>query len=644
MPRPIRVLLEPRPVPGSADLPLLVRGCTVGLQAWSAGSSLAQISAPTAAELKFQARCLEDALSTSPLRTVDLGSVTGTVTLSPTGAPLFSIESAPTPPNEPTATSASHVSFQRSIELDFREADFAGVPDEPVTLLLADADLEGVRHVELTVSLDVGGAEEAALDHDDVLDIPLKLEFLALNVVDEVGEPLASQSIALAYDPATAQLTTDGDGQVRVQNPPGGSAGFLEFPAADAVRNELRQRWSKARNKPRLRPNRAVAVVSVTETLDEELSVDPGVRTVSLQPRVELVRFVGLFFETSKAFLLPSARAHLGKLQELYDAHPTSTLLIVGHADRAGSTSYNDKLSLERADAVAAYLQDDTSGFTKFYDASIAKEKRWGDREDRLMLQALDDGADLFATGDPVQAFRSSRQIQETGPTGPKTRDALVAEYMTDDAVLPSTIELVTHGCGENFPEVPTADGVPEEENRRVELFFFSTGFGVQPAPPGKNSPPNSSAYPEWRRRAQQTSEFDLRLGETRLLRMRLLDSDHEPLADMDVTVLHDFGSESSQTDSRGSFSVRIPARVESAVLVHDLGSVDLSLDALPPADDPLGIQVRLTNLGYECPTDGNLGPETADALAEFQSDQELDPTGTPDPTTTAKLAEVYGQ
>jgi len=160
-----------------------------------------------------------------------------------------------------------------------------------------------------------------------------------------VGEPLKSQAVALDYPAGEhVELTTDAKGQVRVQNPPGGASGLLTFPAAEALRAELEQRWSKARNKPRLRANRAVTVVSVTEQLSEELAVSPGVRTVSLQPRVELARFVGLFFETSKSFLLPSAKAHFGQLQALYDAHPTSTLLVVGHADRAGSTDYNDKL------------------------------------------------------------------------------------------------------------------------------------------------------------------------------------------------------------------------------------------------------------------------------------------------------------
>lgn len=642
--RPIRVLLRPLPLPGGEARPYLVRGCSIGLQAWSAGSSKAKPNAPTDAKLVFQARCLKDARDSTPQKTLELGEISGQLEISTLGDPRFTVASVPEQINDPKATAANSVTFLRTIGLSFG-AEFRSAPPS-LFLLLDDADLEGIHHVELVVTLSVAGATEAAATVNDVLDIPLKREFLALNLLDEVGDPLASQDISLSYAEGTSvELTTDAKGQVRVQNPPGGAEALFGFPSLDAIRNELKRRWDKPRNKPRLRGNRAVSVVSMTDTLDAEVTLAPGVRSVSLQPRVELVRFVGLFFETSKAFLLPAAKARLGELQALYDAHPTSTLLVVGHADRAGGSSYNDQLSLERADAMASFLKDEVDGFTKFYEPSVAKEKRWGDREDRMMLKSLDDGAALFASGDPVQAFRNSRSIQETGPTGPVTRKALVGEYMaSDQAVLPASMELVTHGCGENFPDVSTRDGVAEEENRRVELFFFDTGFGVQPAPPGKSSGPNSTAYPEWRRRAEQTHEFDLRLGETRLLRLRLLDSAHQPLSGMDWSILHEFGTETGQTDDAGNLTARIPARVESAVLVHDFGALDLGIILFPPVEEVLGTQLRLNNLGYECPTQGTLDTETQDALLDFQFDHDLDETGSMDQPTLSKLQEIYGQ
>jgi len=48
MPRPIRVLLQPFPLPGG-DAAFVVRGCTIGLQVWSSGTSLAKLGASSPA-------------------------------------------------------------------------------------------------------------------------------------------------------------------------------------------------------------------------------------------------------------------------------------------------------------------------------------------------------------------------------------------------------------------------------------------------------------------------------------------------------------------------------------------------------------------------------------------------------------------
>jgi hypothetical protein len=60
--------------------------------------------------------------------------------------------------------------------------------------------------------------------------------------------------------------------------------------------------------------------------------------------------------------------------------------LLVGHTDTSADPAYNDPLSLERADAVAQYLQEDFNPWLKRYDSSVAQEKRWSKREDVLMI------------------------------------------------------------------------------------------------------------------------------------------------------------------------------------------------------------------------------------------------------------------
>ncbi|HEY8091832.1 MAG TPA: peptidoglycan-binding domain-containing protein [Polyangiaceae bacterium] len=64
-----------------------------------------------------------------------------------------------------------------------------------------------------------------------------------------------------------------------------------------------------------------------------------------------------------------------------------------------------------------------------------------------------------------------------------------------------------------------------------------------------------------------------------------------------------------------------------------------LQLRYLDPADAVTGVQARLANLGYwPGDIDGDVGPRTLAALAAFQKDNGLDPTGELDDATKAKL------
>jgi hypothetical protein len=183
--------------------------------------------------------------------------------------------------------------------------------------------------------------------------------------------------------------------------------------------------------------------------------------------------------------------------------------LLVGHTDTAGSPGYNDKLSLERADAMAAYLTGDVDAWFAFYGSSIADEKRWGKREDLAMIDALPDAATRDPTEAPVTFFQRTRGLTVDGIAGTETRHALIGEYMAlEGTTLDPGVSITTHGCGENFPRDPTGDGVDDPDNRRVEIFLFDAGLGVQPAPPGKNSAKGSPQHPEWVARAGDPVDF----------------------------------------------------------------------------------------------------------------------------------------
>ena len=63
-------------------------------------------------------------------------------------------------------------------------------------------------------------------------------------------------------------------------------------------------------------------------------------------------------FEFNKAVLTPQARKALDTevVAKLGDLREVRYIIVNGHADRLGSTQYNQKLSEKRADAVRAYL------------------------------------------------------------------------------------------------------------------------------------------------------------------------------------------------------------------------------------------------------------------------------------------------
>jgi outer membrane protein OmpA-like peptidoglycan-associated protein len=184
-------------------------------------------------------------------------------------------------------------------------------------------------------------------------------------------------------------------------------------------------------------------------------------------------------------------------------------MLVVGHTDTAGKPSFNDPLSLERAESLKDYLTDNVDGWLKWYATSVSDGKRWGAIEDRSMIAALPDAASREKTESPVRWFQRTRGLKVDGKAGPETRTALIKEYMAlDGTSLPKGIELVAHGCGENFPRDATGDEVEDPDNRRTEVYFFDEVLGIQPPPAAKNSAKGSAQYPEWVRRSQRTDDF----------------------------------------------------------------------------------------------------------------------------------------
>jgi outer membrane protein OmpA-like peptidoglycan-associated protein len=389
-----------------------------------------------------------------------------------------------------------------------------------------------------------------------------ELTWFEVVVLDEVGNPLPG--VALTFTSGGQQrCTTDGSGKARVEAS-AGSFGTFAFANESAVRDELRSRWSKPQGKAWYQPadgteeRHTLVQVRRHAALGSVSVVSQEPHTVVLQPRIVQARLTGMWFDTSKTFLLPTARHSLQRIGELYKANPESDLLIVGHTDSEGSAAYNDQLSLERAEATVAYLTDDVDGWYGWYGDDKPAAKRWGRVEDELMIEAVADDEGVAIDGaDPVRWFQRTRGLTEDGIAGPITRKALIKEYMDlDNTTLPADIRVTTHGCGEHFPAKQTTDGVAEQENRRVEIFFFDNPSrppdrpdGILPPPPGANSSAGGREYPEWVLRTREVHKLEV----GRWIRLLLKYEDGTPARNVSATVLHSQSVKSTAiTDERG--------------------------------------------------------------------------------------------
>jgi outer membrane protein OmpA-like peptidoglycan-associated protein len=154
-----------------------------------------------------------------------------------------------------------------------------------------------------------------------------------------------------------------------------------------------------------------------------------------------------------------------------------------------------------------------------FYDESDPKQV-WGKVEDHLMLISMPDVGGKARKEDEVRWFQRTRGLSVDGVAGKQTRGALIEEYMSLDgtslADFVGEIDAVAHGCGENFPlndagdelDPEPADKKRDPGDRRVELFFFDTEFGISPPPPGPSSKANSPEYAKWRERVRSVVEL----------------------------------------------------------------------------------------------------------------------------------------
>jgi peptidoglycan hydrolase-like protein with peptidoglycan-binding domain len=372
-----------------------------------------------------------------------------------------------------------------------------------------------------------------------------------------------------------------------------------------------------------------------------------------------------MHFETNKTFLLPTAMKSIRRLKKFYDEHPKTSVLVSGHTDTVGEAGYNVTLSDERAQSMAAFLEDDVDTWMTFY-AGAGRSESWGVREDQHMLKTLPDTDDSFY-GDDVdgrpgpdttaaikkfQAFCNGNRgtnLAVDGVAGAETRRALVKEYMAlDGTTLPPGTPLATHGCGFFHPSVPTPPDTDSLENRRVEVYFFETNV----TPPPQDPCPDGGCpeYPQWVAQTVLTIDLgdDGPAANTKTLEIRLVNNRDEPLtgAKYRLTV----GTEifDDMTDGNGAVIQDIPADAEAGVLALDTWSVVLAIGDLD--DGPASAKARLNNLGLAAGDDGSdaIDELATRAIERFQMRNAIPaagkpPTGQLDGPTLQKLRDQHG-
>lgn len=135
------------------------------------------------------------------------------------------------------------------------------------------------------------------------------------------------------------------------------------------------------------------------------------------------------------------------------------------------------------------------------------------------------------------------------------------------------------------------------------------------------------------------------RRGVPEKLRLRFLDADQQPRAGL-VYKLDLAGKvQDGALDDDGYLEVWIPPQEVRARLAflhpeteQTIDYYELDIGHLPPIDSGEGIAARLANLGLLSP-----GGDLHAAIADFQREHQLDPSGSLDAPTRAKLREAAG-
>jgi outer membrane protein OmpA-like peptidoglycan-associated protein len=435
-----------------------------------------------------------------------------------------------------------------------------------------------------------------------------------VTVLDVYGKPVDGAEVVFTQAGKRQKAKTNGQGIARWSDVEGTSFATVKLANLEDVREALKDRWGKSDPVETLAGEKA-------SLYDDEVSAPltaESPSTLVLFKPLTRVRFIGMHFDTNKCFLRETAMSGIRQVVSVYEANPTGKILIVGHTDTAGDSAYNLDLSVERAEAVKAYLTDDVGAWEAWFAEGKPEQKRWGHAEVMHMISAL-------PCAQSVAGFQSwsnetrGTSLKVDGDAGPKTRKALIEAYMAlDDTTLPASIGVEVHGVGEWFPRTDDddqmgKDGVAAAENRRVELFCFPDE--ITPPSPGKKGSKGEPQYPKWRK--QVTSGYDFDTGEFVSVTVRLTCDQRRHIPNAVYRTSQDW-KKVHHADAKGWTSVELHP---GATVTIEWDKPDFPnrfafrqtltvLDA--PAEDDDAAKTRLQHLGYA-------GDTLEDLVADYQ-------------------------
>jgi hypothetical protein len=130
-------------------------------------------------------------------------------------------------------------------------------------------------------------------------------------------------------------------------------------------------------------------------------------------------------------------------------------------------------------------------------------------------------------------------------------------------------------------------------------------------------------------------------------IRIRFLDELDKPIANAKYELVVDGKTRTGNTNGDGELTEKIGTGVKTARLFlgDDRREYTIQVGGLDPVTEIVGVQQRLSNLGYTPgKIDGINGPHTSAALGEFQADNGLEPTGELDDDTIKALQDRHGR